>query len=204
MENTCFQRYPDGTPKSCTYSKAMNQPYPRKCVVCGQPEPVEEPKIVFEQPKPQYFVRNLKTGKFAKKYSGGNSWASLGLAMNRLRQLSRNGDGYQIEKYEFGQAEIIDPKSQIMDAKILLAAKTQWEHDRRRAINVALSNLRDFTGLHLDIDGYRKLLDGDLITLDKKVEIRNLIDIYLDAQQMKYTEDVKTEYIKKVKNETQQ
>jgi hypothetical protein len=23
----------------CTYSKAMHQPYPRKCTVCGEPEP---------------------------------------------------------------------------------------------------------------------------------------------------------------------
>lgn len=24
----------------CKYSKAMNQPYPRKCIICGKPEKV--------------------------------------------------------------------------------------------------------------------------------------------------------------------
>jgi hypothetical protein len=39
--------YREGAPKPdvehhvCQYSKAMNEPRPRKCVICGEPEPME-------------------------------------------------------------------------------------------------------------------------------------------------------------------
>lgn len=40
----------------CTYSRAIDQPYPRKCTVCGHPEPMKRPSTkhvaVSNQNKP--------------------------------------------------------------------------------------------------------------------------------------------------------
>jgi len=37
----------------CKYSKSMNQPYPRLCVICGKPEP----KIINEEEIDEFWLK---------------------------------------------------------------------------------------------------------------------------------------------------
>jgi hypothetical protein len=48
----------------CTYSRAMNQEYPRKCIHCGKVEALEQPAQTYEQGFEDGYDNAVKLGKY--------------------------------------------------------------------------------------------------------------------------------------------
>jgi hypothetical protein len=170
------------------YNKYMNYPYYK-----SNPIPSK-----FAEEKPEWRIRDLKTGKWISKYSGGKSWYQKSACVDALDKLIKSRPDhpsrYIIEEYNLqlvqrttGIIEVHKKRDLIAEKRRLEEAKLNFEKNKR--IKIQELNEMSVKEFGVPCDALMLMLSRGIIS---EVHIDDVTKMYIEynnVEQSKFNEN---------------